>query len=325
MLRLTVFAPSPVVPPSPTIVPLSRPSSSPAPAATEPVEVPPPRLPSSPSSASSVPTPSIAETFEAQLSAGKKALEDRNHDEAIRRLQRATELSPDDPQALQWLATALQAAERYDETISVYRKLLALQPDDRTAGFNLALALGRKGDLYEAERVYWDLLERFPNFTEARMNLATLCQVQGRLGEARRQWRKVLGYRPESVTAHEALGEILTDLGRFDEAMEAYAQAATLQAGVASAWLNYAASAIAAGSAGRAAAALDKALHLAPYDAEAWSLRGDVLREMYRTTDNREFLRRAIEAWTKSLEIDPDQPALRDLLRTYNRASTSAG
>lgn len=268
--------------------------------------------------AASAPAP-VADTFDAQLAAGKQALRKGRPSESLRFMQRAVTLRPEETTGLQWLVTALEANDRHAETIPLLKTLLRRNPGDTTARYNLAMALGRQGDYLQAEDVYWELLEIAPDHVEARINLAMLYQHECRLGAARRQWENVIQRDPKSFVAYEGLGEVLTDLGKTDEAMDAFAHAATLQPKVASAWLNYAASATAAGAAGRAITALDRALKLAPYDAEAWSMRGDILLELYRTTRNEQHARRAVQAWKKSLTLLPEQPRLRARLKTYSR------
>ena len=256
-------------------------------------------------------------TFRAKMLEADKALAAGRGDESIALFREAVELAPSNPEALRGLAMGLLAAERFQQAIPLYRKLIKLVPDDRTARFNLALGLAREGNFPEAEKVYWELLERYPDSVQARANLGALYQTQGKLGEARKQWSEVTRLSPKLIKAYEALGEVLMDLEKPDEAMKAFAQAARLQPKQAGAWLNYAAAAAEAGSGGKALAALEKAIKLAPLDAEAWSMQGDVLLELYRSKNEREFLDRAVRAWKKSLEIDPSQDNLRELLKTY--------
>ncbi len=292
---------TPVKPQTIPAIPLPRPSSRPASPDRKPASSP------------------VSGSFRAKMLDADKALAAGRNKESIALFREAVELSPSNPDALRGLAMGLLAAEQFQEAIDLYRKLIELAPEDRTARFNLALARAREGDFAEAEKTYWELLKRYPDFVQARANLGTLYQTQGKLGAARRQWSEVIRLSPKLIKGHEAMGEILMDLEKPAEAMEAFAEAAKLQPKQAAAWLNYAAAAAEAGSGGRALAALQQAIKLAPLDSEAWSMRGDMLLELYRAKNERKLLRQAVQAWKKSLEIDPSQDKLRELLKTYSR------
>jgi len=65
--------------------------------------------------------------------------------------------------------------------------------------------------------------------------------------------------------------------------------------------------------------ALRKSLALAPHDAEAWAMLGDISLEIYRAKGDRPRAIEAVQAWKRSLEIDPNQPRLTKLVRIYDR------
>jgi len=251
------------------------------------------------------------------LGRADRALAAGDVDHAVALFQRATQHIPDDKEAWRGLAMALLAGKRYTDAIGVYDRLIELGSPEPVTLHNRALALARAGRVYEAERQYVALLRDHPNHEDARVNLATLYQARGKLADAAAQWRERLRRRPDHADAHASLAEVLTDLDRHDQAMHHYAEAAKQRPKRASLWLNLAASACRAGSGGKAITALDRAIELAPYDAEAWSMRGDVLLELYRATEDTAPLRQAVTAWQKSLALDADQPDLRNKLDTY--------
>ncbi len=248
---------------------------------------------------------------------GNIALNQDQPDIAEAHFRKALQADEHNPDALGGLAMALLMAGKHKESIPVYWDLIGVKPDAYNAYHNLALALVRSGQRMEAERVYLLLLDRKPDFIEGRANLATLYQARGKLADAARHWRKVLDLDPERPDAWANLGEVLFDLGEMQDSMKAYAEAAKLQPENASAWLNYAAAAQAAGSGGRAILALQRALELAPQDAEAWRMLGDTKLEIYRARDDQTMLKEAVEAWQKSIQLQPDQPELKKHLNLY--------
>jgi len=116
---------------------------------------------------------------------------------------------------------------------------------------------------------------------------------------------------------------VLLDLGEPAEAMRSYAEAAKLRPNHVTAWMNLSFAAREAGSYGRAVVALRKATALAPNDAEAWARLGEVLIELHRATEKRQFLLDALDAWRESVKLDPAQGELREKLRRYESAAAS--
>lgn len=258
-----------------------------------------------------------AEAAHAAMQAGDKALADGNTDEALRQFRHAHQLDPDNAEVLRGWAMALLVKQDFAQAVEVYRRLAELRPDDRTARYNLALALMREGEFFQAEEVYRQLLRDEPDFLDARVNLALLYQSQGKLSWAREQWQAVLQRDEDSAEAHALLAEVLLDLNRREEGMEHFARAAALQPKVASAWLNYAGAAAEVGSVGRAVAAMNRALHLAPQDAEAWRMLGDLKMELYRVTNDPAVLAEAVSAWEQSHTLDDTQADLARRIELY--------
>ena len=62
---------------------------------------------------------------------------------------------------------------------------------------------------------------------------------------------------------------------------------------------------------------LQRAIELAPYDAEPWRMLGDVKLQLYRATKDKALLAGAVTAWQKSLNLDTNQPELKKRLDLY--------
>ena len=190
----------------------------------------------------------------------------------------------------------------------------------------------REGDFLPAEKACRELLDANPGFLAARETLARLCQKQGKLADARRQWRELIDRVEADLSAdrgdREALegllldatpmfGEVLMDLENYPEAMHVFARAAGLAPTEAIRWKNFAASALAAGSAGRALVALDRAEKLSPKDPDIFLQRGNVHLAIYRERKGKEHLSLAVRAWRQSLKLNPEQEELRDKTKIY--------
>jgi tetratricopeptide (TPR) repeat protein len=238
-------------------------------------------------------------------------------------LTKACEAYPDDVDALECLAVALVAAQRFDDSLAVYQRLLKLDADNPTTMFNYALALSRLHRLPEAQKAYRTLLSGHENFLQARYNLAAVYEANGELAHAGEQWKKVIELQPGLAYPHAKYGELLLDQGEAQEAMGELGQAAKLNPDDPSAWLNYSAAAQAAGSLGLAIVAANKAAKLAPAGAADMARLGCLYIELYEHTGRDNLRTQALDAWRQSIKLDPDQDMVPKMIRQYDKPAPS--
>jgi tetratricopeptide (TPR) repeat protein len=74
------------------------------------------------------------------LNLGRGLMHLKQNEEAVKALQRATELKPDYPQALNSLGIAYEQLGMIDEAIAIFDRVIRIQPDFREAQANLSLA-----------------------------------------------------------------------------------------------------------------------------------------------------------------------------------------
>ena len=302
--------------------PLTEAPSSPARSQPAPATQPGPSSgPASRPSAASRPATVDLNNPQTHVRAGDEAMARGDYLAAAACFEQARALDPADLDALEGLGLALTAAGKHERALRVYRAIIAAAPAEaaRTARFNLGVTLMRLRRLGQAESVFRQLSADEVGDVRSRFNLAICCGAQGKLADARDEWLGVLANAQalpiaDRAFAYASLGEAHLDLGSPGKALEAYSMATKLAPKDAAAWLNLATAARACGSLGRAQVAAQKAASLAPDNPAAWSLLGDVLLELHRLTGKREFLDRAGKAWTKSLALNDDQPALRQKL-----------
>jgi len=308
---------SPNIPPPPVA---AKPPSPPVAPEPEPIVTPP--APAPPTAAE------LAAKRRAMLKHANDALVAGKVDVAISRFQAILATRPTDPEARRGLALAYTAGRQYDKTIPLYRALLADEPSLAAERFNLATAYARLGKITAAETQYLELLRQHPSHIEGRCNLALLYSVaEGKLHAAKAQWLLAIQAAPNHVRAHTGLADTLTELQDNKAALAHYARAAHIQKTNAPAYLAFAVSAARAGSAGRAILAVRKALAIkpkadaakndVPLNATELCLAGDLLLELHRETQTDTLLPEAVAAWKRSLEANPDQPALKKRIQAY--------
>lgn len=179
--------------------------------------------------------------------------------DAVRVLERAAELSPDDHKAWNSLGTAYVISLRIDDAANAFSKAIALEPKEEFAYTGLAHMRRATGNVPEAIELYKKQLEVKPedqgawgglavaylmNDDEASANnalakalslapgdfrlytqLAFFYVSRGKVNKAREAIELALKYEPRFSWGHITLGNILLAEKRYREAIEAFNRA----------------------------------------------------------------------------------------------------
>lgn len=98
--------------------------------------------------------------------------------------------------ALNSLASALAALQRYDEAAVQFATLLSLAPDNPAILNNYGHTLFLMGRLEEARGALEDAVRIQPHYAEARYNLATLLEQSGQPADALREYEQAAILKP---------------------------------------------------------------------------------------------------------------------------------
>ncbi|MEO1235678.1 MAG: tetratricopeptide repeat protein [Planctomycetota bacterium] len=206
--------------------------------------------------------------------------------EAIVQYRRALELNPDDPNSHRDLATAYLQVGRPDLAVPHAEAAVRLDPGSQPAWCNLAATYSLLGRYDEALRSYRTATEIgeldapvLLGLGDTHLRLNNFQRAVNTLAELVRRF-------PGAV-AHERLGYALFRVYDFDRALSQYQQA----------------------------------LAYNPDKTQALNGVGACLLTAYLQQDNsrrRAKLYDALDAWRRSLRIDPDQPQIVDLLARYD-------
>lgn len=277
--------------------------------------------------------------------AADKSLSAGDYFNAKRLFTRACELAPDDLDALEGLAMVLSASQEYPAAVETYRKILSLARDKTASGpatsqataaledaarratFNLAVTYSRMEQFEQAIPLYRKLIESSPEYVPARFNLAILYQASDQASQAIDAWQEVVKLSGQMAPADAAYAHLclakLLETRQPAEAAQACVQATKLTPNDPTAWLDLSAARLAEGKLGFAEAAARQATELAKTSDTAWEQLGRVRIAIYRTNNNSKTLFLAIEAFNLSLQINPDQPALRADVQRYQAIAES--
>lgn len=138
---------------------------------------------------------------------------------AVAPLQKALELSPNQPGPKFLLGVAFEKTHKLPEAIEQYQAADALDGAD----FNIRFALGRvlldTGHASEAEPEFRAAADIRPDNAVARLGLARSLVMQKHLDEGAAELEKYLAMQPEDVSARVERASVLVDMAKYEDAL----------------------------------------------------------------------------------------------------------
>jgi Tfp pilus assembly protein PilF len=150
----------------------------------------------------------------------------------------ALEITENNDLAHNNLGIALGKKGQTDEAIRQLQAALRLKPDQAETRNNLGAALGKKGQIDEAIRQLQEALRLKPDYADAHFNLGNALEKKGRTDEAIRQFQEATRLKPDYAEAHNNLGGTLFNKGQIDEAIRQFQAALRLKPDYAAARKN---------------------------------------------------------------------------------------
>ncbi len=236
---------------------------------------------------------------------------DRDPAAAVEPFRHTAELQPDQARPLFLLGLAYEKSGNIANAIEQYQAAQRLEPKSFDIRFALGRALLRAGRAPEAETQFHEAVELQKDSAPARLGLADSLQAQKKLEPAVDAFADYLRLQPQDRETRRQRASILIDLGRYEQglaeldgsdasgqpSLESYKLRAEIYLRQ-SKWTE-------------AADTLQKALQVAPADAELHARLGKVWLEKRDSAAAERELRRALQIdanWTE---------ALRDLVAVY--------
>jgi tetratricopeptide (TPR) repeat protein len=149
--------------------------------------------------------------------------------DAIRTLQTAIELDPDDPLAHYALATALTGNDQEDIALAEYRKACALNTTNASWLDHLSVSLDLNGLPDEAVATWRKALAIDPTDGAAETDMGMVLFDTGHTQEGYEALRKAVEMAPDIPEGHKHFGLALAKMNRMDEAIEQFQRAIELK------------------------------------------------------------------------------------------------
>jgi tetratricopeptide (TPR) repeat protein len=163
--------------------------------------------------------------FDALAKHGRKAFQKKNLIEAIDLFEEALEISPDDIEVHESLATACYLAQDHQGAIKYFTRLTQLKPRDSTAWVNLGAIYNLRQEYQEAIKVLRKGIQRDSKNAEAYYNLGIAQKNLAQTSMAVSAYREAVRLDPDNVDAHVNLANIYMDQVNHRKARQHYEQA----------------------------------------------------------------------------------------------------
>ena len=221
------------------------------------------------------------------------------NNEANNANQKAVDLNPKDPDALNSLGLSLKNLGKFKEAETVYKKSLKIKPDYAEAYCNLGNLLQMTGKLIDAEDCYKKAIHLKPELVDSYSNLGGLLKEIGRLEESKSNCMKAISLNPNYALAYNNLGVTLHELGDFYEAEINYRKAIELNPQFSNAYNNLGVTLQKLDKLDEAEENIKEAIKLKPYDIEALFNLGSLFIKSERFEE-------AIEVYNSIFLIEPN-------------------
>jgi tetratricopeptide (TPR) repeat protein len=141
-----------------------------------------------------------------------------NTEDAVKGLERALELNPQNPNTAYNLGVILESGEDYIKAIDYYKKAIEINPDHALAHNNLGNCYQKVGEIQKAIAEYKKTAEVEPRHVECHYNLAVLYHLIGRVDDALAEFEAALEVRPDFAPASVALGDLYIQKADYEKA-----------------------------------------------------------------------------------------------------------
>jgi tetratricopeptide (TPR) repeat protein len=206
---------------------------------------------------------------EAPYRLGKRALEAKRYDDALRDFEQALQRRPDLLDARYGLSLVYAAQGKTAQAEAALKQLIQDAPEMAEAHTHLGALYMRTGRIQAAVDAYRRATVLQPKEANAYHHLSTALAAQGHVAEAQAQLQQALRLNPADAPAHNDLGTLYAEQGDIDRAIASFQAAVQADARAVEAHYNLAMAYGSKGDTARMIQALHDTLRLDPQHREA--------------------------------------------------------
>jgi tetratricopeptide (TPR) repeat protein len=223
----------------------------------------------------------------------------RQYAQAIKYLQLALEINPENISALHELALCYERTDDLSQGIKYYQKYLDLDPFAEHIWFSI-------GMLYSSLERYDKAIEAFdyaiaimPDYTSAYFSKANAYIQAGKFYEAIAQYEEIIALEFDNLQAFCYMGECYEKLGMFRRALYFYRKAREIDNNYPDAWYGMGMANFELGECETALKYIKGAIRLDPENPDYWYTMGEIYRKVGKTD-------KSVEAFNRTVELDPN-------------------
>jgi serine/threonine-protein kinase len=150
-------------------------------------------------------------------------------DKALDRCQAALKVNPQLPEGHACLGDIYNSTGQYQQAVKSLESAARLKPDDVSILGDLGDAYDKNGNTKEAEATYQRLIRMRPDYWAVYNWLGVFYFAHGRYADAAEQFRKVTEISPDNARAYSNLGAMFLLLGKYPDSVAASRHSIELQ------------------------------------------------------------------------------------------------
>lgn len=154
---------------------------------------------------------------------GRFYLERQSLEDAAREFREATRLSPRDEHGFISLGHVYLRLGKDQEALDAYLQSNKLSPRVAVVHVGIGNIYFKREDFSRAQKEYEEALELDPSFREARYNLGVIYEKKGQFSMAVKQWQTLVEEDPNESKARERLARLYFLAGEYLDAVREYA------------------------------------------------------------------------------------------------------
>ena len=228
-----------------------------------------------------------------------------DYDAAISDYTKAIKIEPNDAANFNNRGIAYKTKGDHDAAIADFNKAIQIKPDDAVAYNNRGNAYERKGDYDAAIADYNKAIQIKPDYAKAYYNRGIAYKKKGDYDAAIADYNKAIQIKPDDADAYYYRGRAYHKKQEYTRAIEDYTKATEINPKDAYNFSGRAWTYFKAGQAARGFPDAERALELKPNEPDFLDTRGEIFEALGRRDEAVADFRRAIDEYTKAIEIDP--------------------